>query len=585
MELPSSHKVRFLAFFLLGILFFVSILLLAFLFKISNDSKRPNLKTTKTNHSMRGSIYSSDGFTLAVSERLYKASINPKSIDEDKKELFVNLFSIYSGIPKSSILSKLQTQRYTTLSYNISTITAANLRLLNSKLNHYRVFKEYEEYGRVVQKMGIDIEMSGYSRQYPYGEAMEPILGYTQKIQNEKITTVVGIKGSEKKNDNYLQAKQDGKTTGQRDVSFNLIQNKNIVSIDRQNGLDITLTIPLSLQKKVENLLDQSNKKLKAKEILVGIMDSNSGRILTLATSKRFDPKNIKKKDYSALNISATELSFEPGSIIKPIIYAILLEQNLIAQDQEIFLHNGTYRIGRHTIRDDRPLKSATPREILLHSSNIGMIKLTQKLDSDVFLLMMKQYGLGSKTQIDLPQEAEGVLPDVQKLKGSYKASVSYGYGFRATFIQLLRAYASFSNGGYLVTPKIIDHLSDDKGDYRIKTPPHTQILQPQNALEIQNILGDIVQKGTGKNAFVQGVEIGGKTGTARIFNDGKYTQRYNSSFFGFVKDSKRSYTIGVVVFDPDVEEGYYGSKTAAPIFKEVVELLIQEKRYLESSS
>lgn len=580
----SSHKVRFLAFFLLGILVFIFILLLAFFLKISNDGKRPNLKTTKTDHSMRGNIYSSDGFTLATSEKLYKVSINPKSIDEDKKELFVNLFSIYSGIPRDTILSKLKTQRYTTLSYNISTITAANLKLLNSKLNHYRVFKEYEEYGRVIQKMGIDIEISGYSRQYPYGDAMEPILGYTQKIQNERITSVLGIKGSEKRNDQYLQAKQDGKITGQRDVSFNIIQNKNITTSPKQNGLDITLTIPLSLQKKIEALLDKANDRLKAKEILVGIMDSNSGRILALATSKRFDPKNIKKKDYSALNISATELSFEPGSIIKPIIYAILLQKNLIPQEKEIFLHNGVYRIGRHTIRDDRALKSATPREILLHSSNIGMIKLTQNLNSKDFLLMMQEYGLGSKTLIDLPQEAEGVLPDIQKLKGSYKASVSYGYGFRATFIQLLRAYASFSNGGYLITPRIIDHLSSDEGDYKIKIPPHKQIISPENALEIEGILEDIVEKGTGRNAFVEGVKIGGKTGTARIFIDGKYTQRYNSSFFGFVKDSKRAYTIGVVVFDPNVEEGYYGSKTAAPIFKEIIEFLIQDRRYLKVS-
>lgn len=583
MPSSSSHKVRFLAFFLLGVLVFILILLLAFFFKISNDGKRPNLKTTKIDYSMRGNIYSSDGFTLATSEKLYKVSINPKSIDEDKKELFVNLFSIYSGIPRDTILSKLQTQRYTTLSYNISTITAANLKLLNSKLNQYRVFKEYEEYGRVIQKMGIDIEISGYSRRYPYGDAMEPILGYTQKIQNEKITSVLGVKGSEKKNDNYLQAKQDGKITGQRDVSFNIIQNKTLLSSQKQNGLDITLTIPLSLQKKIEALLDKANDRLKAKEILVGIMDSNSGKILALATSKRFDPKNIKKKDYSALNISATELSFEPGSIIKPIIYAILLQKNLIPKES-IFLHNGIYHIGRHTIRDDRPLKSATPREILLHSSNIGMIKLTQNLNSKDFLLMMQKYGLGSKTLIDLPQEAEGVLPDVQKLKGSYKASVSYGYGFRATFIQLLRAYASFSNGGYLITPKIIDHLSNDEGDYRIKTPPRIQIISPQNALEIEEILESIVKKGTGRNAFVEGVKMGGKTGTARIFVDGKYTQRYNSSFFGFVEDAKRSYTIGVVVFDPNVEEGYYGSKTAAPIFKEIVELLLKEKRYLKAS-
>ena len=581
----NSQKIHFFIFFSLLILLTFLILILAFTFRAFDDNKKPNLKITKIDHPLRGKIYSNDGFTLATNEKLYKVSINPKSIDPDKKELFVNLFSIYSGIPKNIILSKLNTKRYTTLSYNISRLTAANLKLLNSKLDHYRVFREYEEFDRVVQKMGISIELSGYRRNYPYGDTMEPLLGYTQKFQDRKITQVFGVKGSEKSNNSYLQPRQEGKITGNRDVHFNIIKNKNSTLELKKNGLDITLTIPLALQKKIETILDKSNQKLKAKEILVGIMDSQNGKILALATSRRLNPKNIKKNDYSALNISATELSFEPGSIIKPIIYAILLQKNLISPNEAIFLHNGIYRIGRHIIRDDHPLKSATPREILIRSSNIGMIKLTQNLLSQDFLNSLKDYGFGSKTLIDLPQEANGVLPDVQKLKGSYKASVSYGYGFRATFIQILRAYASFSNGGYLVTPKIIDSLSDQKERYKIKTPPNTQIISSENAQEVEEILKEIVQKGTGKNAFVENIEMGGKTGTARIFSNGTYTKRYNSSFFGFAKDSKRSYTIGVVIFDPDVEEGYYGSKTAAPIFKEIVELLIKEKRLSPSTS
>ena len=581
----NSQKIHFFIFFSLFILFTLFILILAFLFRAFDDNKKPNLEITKTDYPLRGKIYSNDGFTLATNEKLYKVSINPKSIDPDKKELFVNLFSIYSGIPKDVILSKLDTKRYTTLSYSISTIVAANLKLLNSKLDRYRVFREYEEFDRVVQKMGISIELSGYRRDYPYGDTMEPLLGYTQKFQQQKITQVFGVKGSEKSNDSYLRPKQEGKIRGNRDIHFNIIKNKNSDLQNKKNGLDITLTIPLALQKKIETILDRSNQKLKAKEILVGIMDSRSGKILTLATSKRFNPKNIKKNDYSALNISATELSFEPGSIIKPIIYAILLQKNLISPNEAIFLHNGIYRIGRHIIRDDHPLKSATPREILIQSSNIGMIKLTQNLLSQDFLNSFKDYGFGSKTLIDLPQEANGVLPDVQKLKGSYKASVSYGYGFRATFIQILRAYASFNNGGYLVTPKIIDSLSNQKERYKIKPSPNIQIISPKNAQEVEGILKEIIQKGTGRNAFIKNVEMGGKTGTARIFRNGAYTKRYNSSFFGFAKDSKRSYTIGVVIFDPDVEEGYYGSKTAAPIFKEIVELLIKEKRLSPSIS
>lgn len=528
---------------------------------------------------MRGNIYSSDGFTLAISKKLYKVSVNPKSIDPNKKDLFINLFSIYSGIPKQIISNKLQSEGYTTISYNIPTTTASNLRLLNSKLDRYKVFQEYEEQGRIIQKMGISIEMSGYNRQHPYKDILEPLLGYTQKIEKDKITKAQGVNGIEKSGDKYLSAKKSGEMSGSRDVGFNIIRNKSLEKNDKQDGLDITLTIPLSLQKKLETMLDTQNQKIQAKEIVLGIMDSESGKILALATSKRFDPQNIKKEDYPALSVSATELSFEPGSIIKPVIYAILLQNHLIKNDVIIDLNNGVYRLGKHIVRDDHPLKSATPREIFIHSSNIGMIKLSANLAPQIFLNALKDYGFGSKTLIDLPQEAQGVLPDLKKMRGSYRASISYGYGFRATFIQLLRAYATFSNGGYLINPRLIDFLSDSQGErYRIKAPQPPQIISRDNAKEVQTILEETIKLGTGKRAFVEGVRVGGKTGTARFVVDGKYTKRYNSSFFGFASDGKKAYTIGVVVFDPNVDEGYYGSKTAAPVFKKAVELLIEGK-------
>lgn len=582
----SNTKARYIL-ITLATFITISVAFLCMMLSRINPDKRPiNLKTTKTDYSVRGSIYSNDGFSMATSEKLYKVSINPKNISPDKLDLFINLFSIYSDIPKNVILEKIKDAKgYTTISYNIPTLKATSLKLLNSKLNQLNVFQEYEENGRVYQKMGISVEMSGYSRKYPYGDMMEPLLGYTQKLENQKITKVIGVKGSEKGADEYLKAKKDGKAQGYRDIGFNIIANNYSTQVDKKDGLDITLTIPLRLQKKLEELVDMQNQRLQAKEVLVGIMDSQSGKILSIASSQRFDPKNIKKSDYPALNLSATEMSFEPGSIIKPVIYAILLQKNLIDPTKVIDLDNGVYKIGRHTIRDDHPLKSATPPQILIKSSNIGMIKLTQELSSKDFLSSLTAYGFGSPSGIDLPQEASGVLPDVAKLKGSYKASASYGYGFRATFIQILRAYASFSNGGLLVTPKTIEYLSNQNGErFKIKTPAPTRIISESTAFEVQKILQDITTKGTGRKAYVPDIKMGGKTGTARIFIDGKYTKRYNSSFFGFASDDKRSYTIGVVVFDPNVQEGYYGSQTAAPIFKETIELLIKEK-YLKPSN
>ncbi|ANV97688.1 hypothetical protein BBW65_02205 [Helicobacter enhydrae] len=547
-------------------------------FRVFQDRRTPTLNITKPDYSTRGNIYSRDGFTLATSEKLYKVSLNPKNIDPDKKELFVNLFSIYTGIPKAEILQKLKREGYVTLSYNISAPTAANLKLLHYKLDSYKVFKGFEENGKEYPKMGFSVDLSGYSRQYPYGKIMEPLIGYTQKLHNQEITKVKGIQGIESSAEVYLKPKENGKLEGLRDVGFNIIKSKDSTQTQRQDGFDITLSIPITLQTKIENIIDAFNQQFQAKEILVGVMDSRNGQILSLASSGRFNPKDIKKEDYPFLNNNIVESSFEPGSIIKPIIYAFLLQKHLIPHNQLIDLNNGIYQIGKHIIRDDHPMKSATPHDILIKSSNIGMIKLTQNLNAQEYYDALKDYGFGSATNIDLGPEETGVLPNIEKLKGSYKASTSYGYGFRATFIQILRAYASFSNGGFLVTPTTINYIS--RGGERYvpfqQVKQKIPVISSQNAQEVKSILQDIVRYGTGKKAGVEGVLTGGKTGTARIFLDGKYTKRYNSSFFGFAQDEKRSYTIGVVVFDPNVDEGrYYGSKTAAPIFAEVVKALI----------
>lgn len=577
---PLSAYERGLSFFLfiIIIVIFVVSFFLAIYFIITEERRNLSLISTKTDFKIRGTIYSNDGFSLATSEKLYKVSIHPQNIAQDKKDLFINLFSIYSDIPKSTIEDKLKNNSYTTLSYNITPVQASNLKTLNSKLNTYHVFQEFEEDGRVYQKMGLSIEVSGYSRKYPYETIMEPIIGYTKKINQEKITRVKGMKGCEKFAQDYLSGKQDGKFEGNRDIGFNILKNKDAKQIQKQDGLNIVLTIPLKLQNKIEKILDKHKKLLQAKEIIAGVMESSSGKILALATSNRFDPKNIKKEDYSSLNITAIETSFEPGSIIKPIIYAILLQKKMINPTESIDLNNGVYKIGRHTIRDDHPIKNATPEEILIKSSNIGMIKLTQNLHSQEFLDALKEYGFGTQTLIDLPYEGNGVLPDIEKMQGSYKASVSYGYGFRATFIQLLRAYATFNNDGKLVTPRVIDYLKNSYDEnFRLKTPAPYHVISSQTSEEVKKLLGEIVKKGTGKKAGIEGVIMGGKTGTARIFINGKYTKRYNSSFFGFADDEKKAYTIGVVVLDPDVQEGYYGSQTAAPIFKEIVEQLLKE--------
>lgn len=582
----SKKAGKVLLLFLLMVVGFI-IFLGTILYHNITERKLPNLQSKRIENAIRGNIYSSDGFLLASSKKIYKAVVNTYNINPQKKELFINLFSIYSKIPKDEIAKKLEQKGNVILSYNIDSKSASYLKQLNLKLNQLDVFQSYEDKNGNIFKYGLSITESGESRDYLYGDMMEPILGYINKEHNSKITRVQGIKGIEKSFDAELEPNSDLLMVGERDIGFNVIINKNSTFKERVDGYDIISSIPLKLQTKIERLIDDYAKQLGAKEILVGIIESKSGKIISLASSARFNPNSIEKKDYSKLNANAIEYSYEPGSIIKPVIYAMLLDKNLITTNEVINLENGRFKLHNFTITDTHRLESATIEEVLLYSSNIGMAKIAQRLSPAEYNAGLQAFGFGNLSGIDLPYERTGVIPDARRFRSEvYRSTVSYGYGLRTTFMQMLKAYNIITNHGISYEPYLVEYLQDSKSiRYKLKHQAPIRIISDKTANIVKNTLIRIVSEGTGKTAQVPGIVIGGKTGTAHIAQGGKYIRKYNSSFFGFASDAKGSeYTLGISVFEPNETEAYFAARTAVPLFKEVVELLIKEG-YLTASS
>ncbi|MCI5632428.1 penicillin-binding protein 2 [Helicobacter sp.] len=582
----SKKAGKVLLLFLLMVVGFI-IFLGTILYHNITERKLPNLQSKRIENAIRGNIYSSDGFLLASSKKVYKAVVNTYNINPQKKELFINLFSIYSKIPKDEIAKKLEQKGNVILSYNIDSKSASYLKQLNLKLNQLDVFQSYEDKNGNIFKYGLSITESGESRDYLYGDMMEPILGYINKEHNSKITRVQGIKGIEKSFDAELEPNSDLLMVGERDIGFNVIINKNSTFKERVDGYDIISSIPLKLQTKIERLIDDYAKQLGAKEILVGIIESKSGKIISLASSARFNPNSIEKKDYSKLNANAIEYSYEPGSIIKPVIYAMLLDKNLITTNEVINLENGRFKLHNFTITDTHRLESATIEEVLLYSSNIGMAKIAQRLSPAEYNAGLQAFGFGNLSGIDLPYERTGVIPDARRFRSEvYRSTVSYGYGLRTTFMQMLKAYNIITNHGISYEPYLVEYLQDSKSiRYKLKHQAPIRIISDKTANIVKNTLIRIVSEGTGKTAQVPGIVIGGKTGTAHIAQGGKYIRKYNSSFFGFASDTKGSeYTLGISVFEPNETEAYFAARTAVPLFKEVVELLIKEG-YLTASS
>ncbi|MPX85818.1 penicillin-binding protein 2, partial [Moraxella catarrhalis] len=239
----------------------------------------------------RGTIYSQDNYSLAASQTLFKLGFDTRFLNPDKEDFFIDFLSIYSNIPKNSLKDAINTKGYTILAYDLTPNMAANIRDLNKKFLAFGVFQNFKDArDKVWQKQGLNIEVSGVSRNYPYQNSLEPIIGYVQKQEEDKLTLTTGKKGVEKSQDHLLKAQQNGIRTGKRDVSFNFIQNHSYTEVERLDGYEVYLSVPLKLQREIETLLDKTKDKLKAKEILVGIINPKSGEILSLASSKRFNP-------------------------------------------------------------------------------------------------------------------------------------------------------------------------------------------------------------------------------------------------------------------------------------------------------
>ncbi len=574
----KNAKIPFLFFLLLlGFLIFIGTLL----YWAQIDRRLPRLYNKDIDSALRGNIISKDNYTVASSKKLYKAVVDTRNINPDKEELFLKLYSLYSGEKIKNIKRSIRSYFGTVvLSYKIDAITAQHLRELARKLYRLGVFVSYEDKKSGITFLhGLNIVESGEYRVYNYKDILTPVVGYVRKYEKDEITKVYGVKGLEKEYNNILNPVQDGIIKGSKDIAGNIILNGYSKIVSRIDGSNLHLNISLKLQKIVESILDNYKKKLQAKEIVACVMDSKTGKILMLASSNRYNPSNIKKSQYGNLNVTAVEFAYEPGSVLKPVIFSLLLEENKVNPYELVRIYGGKYKIGKKIIRDSHKFEWLSAEDVIVHSSNVGISQLAQRLNYVDYYNGLKKFGFTKKSGIDLPYEHLGVIPKIYELKSEiYKAVTAYGYGIEATFIQLLKAYNVFNNNGREVKPTILNYYQDAYGrKYFIDTTGYKQIIPVVVAKRMQKILIKTVQKGTGVATKIDGLQIGGKTGTSHIAEHGKYVNLYNSSFYGFANDKTHHYTIGVLVREPKKRYYYYASLTAVPVFKKIVEELVEE--------
>ncbi|MCL5027615.1 MAG: transpeptidase family protein [Bacteroidetes bacterium] len=404
---------------------------------------------------------------------------------------------------------------------------------------------------------------------YFYKNLASHLLGY---VGND----YKGVDGIEKSCDDLLSG-QDGSMVVLRDAIGDMITVAEEETKTAVPGVNIYLTIDKTYQSILEQELQDGLEKFGGTSAVGIIMNPNDGQILALANSADYDPNEYWKYTDTVRRDRAVTDTYEPGSTFKSFTMAALLDKNLCNLDENIYVENGRYKFKNVYITDAHKSEWLTARGVIEESSNIGMSKLVQRLDDDTFYKYLRAFGFGNYTSIELPGEVRGLLRKPNDWGQVTKEFMSFGYGVTVTPVQLISAYCAIVNGGILYQPQIIEKEVKRDGQVIYESSPKEirRVISEETSFKMRNLLVGVVKEGTGTNAQLKSVTVGGKTGTSQKLIDGKYSkQQYNSSFVGFFPANNPQLVCLILVNSPTV--GRYGGSVAAPIFKNVAEKIIE---------
>lgn len=571
---------------IVGLSIFAFVLMYAFARDRTYERNVGNLEKGERIMAFKGDVVSADGYTLITTSKNYRAEIDIRSIELNKLDYFLKLFQIYAFLDdkeikeiKNKLLSAIKNGKPYNfiLSQQIDSKAASYLQELSRKLYVSKFFKSFKNARGKVQTRGLDIIEHSRKRIFLKGDILTPILGYSQLSLDGGIYSNIAKKGIEKYYEACLNPQSDYKVEGYKDIGGNIIMNSNSFLSNQINGCKLYLNVNLKLQKGIENIATEAQKNFGAKQVIIGVLDSKDASIVALATSKRYDPDN-RKKDLSYLNTDAVEFEYEPGSVMKPIAFANLLKLGRITPFEWVNTYGGRMKLDKFFITDTHPMDKMIAEDIIVYSSNIGMVQISNKESAKELIQGYKDFNIGSKTGVDLPYEKPGFIKESGKTYEVEKNTMAYGYGFRTTFIQLLAAFNVFNNRGNWISPKIAKYYSYGSEKKEMYTEEIKEVLPLEIAKQMNRILIKTANQKSLAKYWPLGINVGGKTGTARISAKGGYSREYNANFFGFANDESNKYTIGVLVMSPDKDkQGYYASQTAVPVAALVVNQLIED--------
>ncbi len=411
----------------------------------------------------------------------------------------------------------------------------------------------------------------GYTREYPSGSLIASLIGFVNQAG-------VGAAGLESSMNSRLIG-TEGKYSYANGYGAEIPGSQQEL-ISAKTGTTLRLTIDRDVQWVAAQAISEAVKASHAISGTVIVMDPKTGHVLAHATAPTYDPNDTRKVALSLMRNPSVQDVYEPGSTGKVMTLAAAIENGKVSPST-VFTVPYAFKVSNRTFRDHEkhPTERLTTTGILAASSNVGAIKVGEKLTNSVLYSFLKKFGVGVNTGSGLPGESRGVLPDVANWSGTTAPTVAFGQGYSVTAMQATSIFATIANDGIRVSPTVIAGTSDSDGHF---TPSVTRdslrVISSNTASDLRLMMESVVSvQGTAPEAAIPGYRVAGKTGTAQRVDEtcGCY-RGYTASFIGFAPADKPQYVISVTIQGP--QGIHWGGTLGGPVFKKVMSFVLQAR-------
>lgn len=521
----------------------------------------------------RGDIEDRYGNLLAASATTYIVTADPRMVPD--AEAFLKAIEPVMSLDRESALRKLsdKTKGSVILKRQVRRDTVDALRQLRNDAP--------ESAGLAALSFDEDT-----SRIYPYGAMMAQLLGLTT-VDSE------GQSGLESRYEAVLSG-TSGSYLRQVDARNRVLAGTEGWYIPSQQGNTLRLTCDVTIQEIVDKAMRECIEVNEAAQVICIVTDVRTGGVLALAIKPDYDPNDPPRSDVSALTdmmrITAISDVYEPGSTFKILTAAAALDSG-VTTPEDSFYCSARVTVDGDVIRCWGAAHGAeTMADGLRNSCNPVFVELALRMGTDTFYKYLTAFGLGKKTGIDLPGESAGILINARSVKRVDLARIGFGQSVAVTPLQLAMACNAAINGGKLMKPYIVSEIRSADGEVLQRYNPTVVAtpIRPETSETLRGLLENVVENGGGKNAYIEGYRIGGKTGTAQVYRDGRIVRDVHiGSFYGFAPADDPLVSVLVIVKEAQVPIDY-GGTTAAPFARQILEeslaVLGVERRSEENS-